>query len=31
MLAMVGLDAAGVQASIRARFPEVAAAKVVGG
>jgi len=31
LLAMVGLDAAGVLARIRARFPEVAPAKVVGG
>ncbi len=31
LLAMVGLDAAGVLASIRARFPEVTPAKVVGG
>jgi 1-deoxy-D-xylulose-5-phosphate synthase len=31
LLAMVGLDAAGVLARIRARFPEVATARVVGG
>jgi 1-deoxy-D-xylulose-5-phosphate synthase len=31
LLSMVGLDAAGVLARIRARFPEVATARVVGG
>lgn len=31
LLAMVGLDTAGVLASVRMRFPQVASAKVVGG